>query len=70
MPDPRLRFHDLKRRADALATSIEKVLAWNEAVGLAFEERTGKPLGDGEPYTPEDAKRADEIILLFSKVGV
>jgi hypothetical protein len=56
MRDPqRLRMHDLRRRAAALATDIEHVIALE-----AYLERTGHELSSGERYTKEEAASADE----------
>jgi hypothetical protein len=67
--DQKLRIHDLRRRAAALATDLEHVIAWDSAVSMAFEERTGRELRPGEHYTRADAARADEIMLLFPRGG-
>ena len=68
--DPQiLRINRLRRRAAAIGSDIEHLLAWDAAVGMAYKERTGLELGEGEPYTPADAERADEIILFWPRPG-
>jgi hypothetical protein len=70
MQDPQVfRLNRLRRRAAALGSDIEHLLAWDTAVGVAYQERTGLELQDGEPYTPADAARADELILMYPKSG-
>ena len=70
MPNPRkLRIHDLKRRADALATDIAHVIAWDAAVSMAHEERTGKPMNPETLYLPEDEERALEIMKMLPRSG-
>lgn len=64
---PMKPLRDARRALRSLTDAIE--LARDDAVGLAYKERTGLELGDGEPYTPADAERADEIILMFPKAG-
>lgn len=70
MRDPRrLRLHDIQRRADALATDIEHIIAYDAAVSMAHEERTGKPLEPECRYLPEDEERALEIMRQYPKPG-
>lgn len=65
MPNQRkLRLHDLKRRADALASDIAHVIAWDAAVEMAHQERTGKPMLPETLYLPEDEARALEIMKM------
>jgi hypothetical protein len=66
---PMKPLRDARRALRSLTDAIELALVWDDAVGLAYKERTGLELGDGEPYTPADAKRADEIILMFPRLG-
>ena len=66
---PSKPLHDARRALRALTNSIHLALLWDEAVGMAFKERTGQELGEGDPYTAADALRADEIILMFPKQG-
>jgi hypothetical protein len=67
---PMRPLRDARRALRSLSSAIELALVWDEAVGMAFEERTGQQLREGEAYTPEDAKRADAIVLLFPRSGV
>jgi hypothetical protein len=70
MPNPRkLRLHDIQRRADALATDIAHVIAYDAAVSMAHEERTGKPMEPETLYLPEDEERALEIMRLLPRGG-
>jgi hypothetical protein len=62
-----LRMNRLRKRAAAMKTDLETIIAWDSAVSLAYKERTGHELRQGEPYSPADAERADEIILMFPK---
>jgi hypothetical protein len=43
--------------------------AFEEAIGLAFQERTGEELADGGEYTEADADRAMEILRLYPAAG-
>jgi hypothetical protein len=57
----------LRNREDRTAENIELAMAWDEAVSMAYTERTGFELGPGERYSADDARRAEEIIRLFPK---
>jgi hypothetical protein len=70
MPNSQIvRMNRIRRHAEAMKTDLETVIAWDSAVSLAYKERTGVDLGEGESYSPADAARADEIILLFPRHG-
>jgi hypothetical protein len=60
---------DLRNGAKSMGYEIERLLAWDSAVSLAFQERTGRELGPGEPYTVTDRKRAAEILALYPRSG-
>jgi hypothetical protein len=64
-----MRMRRLVTNSDSIAADLEFIEAWRDAVSMAFHERTGLELmPDGDP-SPEDAVRADEIVLLFPKAG-
>jgi hypothetical protein len=48
---------------------IERLLLSNEAVSMAYKERTGEVLQPGEWYTAKDAARADVILNLYPWSG-
>jgi hypothetical protein len=58
---------DLRSGVNSMGDEIERLLAWDSAVSLAFEERTGRELGPGEAYTVTDRKRADEIMTMYPR---
>jgi hypothetical protein len=55
----------LRRHADKLSAELERALVWDEAISLAFRERTGLELMREEEYSAVDAKRAAEIMQLY-----
>ena len=71
----RAEFRKFLRRQppESLATPESRVallgrfLAFQEALGLAIEERTGRPAPDESEYTAADEARAEEILLLYPK---
>jgi hypothetical protein len=63
------RVERMKRCNATIAEDLAFIDAWNDAVGMAYEERTGVALGDGEKYSVDDAERADEIMKLFPSAG-
>jgi hypothetical protein len=68
MPDSQvIRMNRIRRHAKAMNTDLATCIAWDSAVSLAYKERTGQELGEGQSYSPADAERADEIILMFPK---
>jgi hypothetical protein len=46
-------------------SEIERLIVFDDAVSMAYTERTGLELRPGEPYTAKDAERADEILALY-----
>src|ERR1019366_9263218 len=59
------RLKDLRRRSRKLGDAAESTFAWDAAIGLAYEERTGQELQPGEAFTETDAARAMEILKLY-----
>lgn len=76
---PEDKTHDLRERIAAMhqrlapiqselaemSSEIERLLVWDDAVTLAYRERTGEELQPGEPYTTKDSVRADEIFTMY-----
>jgi hypothetical protein len=52
-----------------LQIAIEHLTAEDDAVRLALEERLGHEPEDGEPITPLDEWRAQEILAMYPKAG-
>jgi hypothetical protein len=66
----RLRAKDLRKRSQALSTTFGRVLELDAATAIAFRERVGRNLEDGDLILPEDDARAAEIVrALESKAG-
>ena len=61
------RIRLLQAAARQIASELEELIAWHEALSLAYTERTGKKLKHGLRYTAEDEARADEIMKLFPR---
>lgn len=50
--------------------ALRLVLAMDDALLLAIEERTGAPAQPGDAYTAEDYERAKQILETCFKQGV
>jgi len=60
-----IRARDLRSRSKALGRTIDRLLCEEMAVELAFRERTGRNIKDGDEITPEDERRSAQIIAGF-----
>lgn len=65
MTTPEARVQSVRKRLASLAQDIEQLIVWDEAISLAYAERTGRELRRGEKYSAEDALRAEEIMRLY-----
>jgi hypothetical protein len=54
---------------ESLGNQLGRFLAFQEAIGLAVEERTGAPAPDECSYTAADFDRAEEILALYPPAG-
>ena len=66
------KIHKLRERVAAVETElaeitneINRLIVFDDAVSLAYQERTGEELQRGEWYSAKDAGRASEILNLY-----
>jgi plasmid rolling circle replication initiator protein Rep len=57
-----LRAKDLRKRVKAQGNTIQRLVAIEAAVRIAFRERTLRNPEDGDTITAEDDARAEEIV--------
>lgn len=50
-----------------LMRQVQAAVAWQDAAGLAYQERTGMEPADGQEFTAADAERADAIMAYYPK---
>ena len=60
-------IREMRRQLAAQMEKIDRHLAMDDAIGLAYQERAGKELQPGGDYTATDKSRAEEIMLMFPK---
>jgi hypothetical protein len=60
----------IRKEIALLGRELAERIAFDEALVLAHEERTGEPLADGEEYSRADRDRAAEILELYPKPDV
>ena len=55
-------LRQVQRGIETVLRGLERALAWDDAVGLAIKERTGREPEPGADYTAADEQRAREIM--------
>jgi hypothetical protein len=55
----------IRREMGYLARELAEALAFEEAISLAYKERTGMELQEGGVYLDDDIERAEEILRLY-----
>lgn len=59
------KIQSFRTRIAELKLEFEELMTWHEAIALAHAERTGCELQQGEEYSAEDERRAEEIMRLY-----
>lgn len=67
--DPHRPIAAILSELNFLRRELAERLAFEEAIGLAYFERTGEELAPGGEYSTADIARAEEILLLYPAAG-
>lgn len=62
-------LREAARLSKQLLATIERIEAWDAAIGLAYGERMGVDLLPGGAYSAADHERSLEILELFPEVN-